>query len=268
MAAARTFKGFYEIFGKGEPLLCLAGFGCSNWIFKDLVDHMPFQFILPDNRGTGRSPKPDSDYPLECLAEDALALMSELGFETYGVMGASMGGLVAQALTLKAPQRVSRLILLCTLGPGDAYLPLPALTEDDLVHLYSLDAKTMVHFTVRSAIHPSLEHRNPLLFKKIIENRLEHLVDLTQVLFQFRAFNIFLETAIPLHEIRCPTLILSGAQDRYVDPENSKILAKTIPHSELHFIDQADHLFFIEKKDEVRLKIESFLTRNRGKQMT
>src|SRR6202162_3193990 len=105
--------------GEGEPLLLIMGFGMSGagWI-PSLPFFGGFQSIYFDNRGTGLSDKPDGIYTVEGMADDASNLLKALGIAKAKVFGVSMGGMIAQELTLRHPDQVSKVVLGCTMAGG------------------------------------------------------------------------------------------------------------------------------------------------------
>lgn len=102
--------------GDGPPLLFLAGLGCDRDFWGP---HVPLlsaraSAITPDNRGSGESPAPPGPYTAREMADDALALLDELGVEGAHVAGHSLGGMVALEMALAAPSRVLSLVLAAT----------------------------------------------------------------------------------------------------------------------------------------------------------
>jgi 3-oxoadipate enol-lactonase len=88
---------YYEVHGKGEPLLLIMGLSLSSksWFrtVPALSEH--FKVIVFDNRGTGRSGKPDSPYSIELMAADAREVLDAAEVESVHVYGISMGGMIA-----------------------------------------------------------------------------------------------------------------------------------------------------------------------------
>ena len=256
-----TYFPTYDTCGKGRPLLVLNGFGCSNWFMKEIAtklsDHA--HWVLSENRGMGSSPKVSEEYTVEDLASDALTLMERLGHETFTLLGYSMGGFIAQALYLMAPERIDGMIMLCATGPGSGFVELPEVTEDMLRASYDIPPEDMIMANLKMTMYPDFEAENPERYRMILERRLKNLADLDQLLLQFRAVQAFIEKPLPLDRIGCPTLILTGDTDRFVSPENSKLLAQAIPSSEYHVIENSDHLFFLEKPEPVSRFIGNFL---------
>lgn len=107
---------YYEIHGEGEPLTLIVGLGTdiSEWerIITPLAQR--YRVIAFDNRGAGRSDQPDEPYSVELMAEDTAGLLKALGIERTDVLGVSLGGRIALALTLAHPALVNRLVLVST----------------------------------------------------------------------------------------------------------------------------------------------------------
>src|SRR5260370_40922105 len=107
------------------------GFGMSGagWI-PSLPFFNGFKSIYFDNRGTGLSDKPEGIYTVEAMADDASNLLNALGIAKAKEFGVSMGGMIAQELTLRHPEQVSRVVLGCTMAGGTtATMPAPEVLE-------------------------------------------------------------------------------------------------------------------------------------------
>ncbi len=106
----------------GKPVLLLLnsiGTDMASWD-RALPALLPqFRLLRLDTRGHGASDAPAGEYSMEMLAADALAVMDAAGVETAAVCGISLGGMIAMAMALRAPQRVSALILACTSAAMD-----------------------------------------------------------------------------------------------------------------------------------------------------
>jgi len=107
---------YYERHGEGVPLVLIAGLGLdlSEWgrIVPWLAER--FEVIAFDNRGAGRTDKPDMPYSMELMAQDTAGLMQALGVERAHIVGVSMGGKIALALALAHPAMVNKLVLVST----------------------------------------------------------------------------------------------------------------------------------------------------------
>jgi 3-oxoadipate enol-lactonase len=103
----------------GRPLLLLHGFTGAKEDFGEFIDPLSdlgWHVVAPDHRGHGKSSKPDAEsaYSIAILAEDALALADELGWDHFALLGHSMGGFIAQEMAFSAPARLDALVLMDT----------------------------------------------------------------------------------------------------------------------------------------------------------
>ena len=107
---------YHEAFGEGPPLLLILGLGADISEYSALIQQLGrhCRVIAFDNRGAGRSDKPDSAYTIELMAGDAAGLMAAVGLSHASVLGISLGGRIAIELALGHPERVGRLILVST----------------------------------------------------------------------------------------------------------------------------------------------------------
>ncbi len=258
----KRFKNHVDIIGRGPSLLCLAGFGSSNWVFESLADRLQdrYRFILPDNRGMGRSPPAAAPYGLEALADDALAVMDDLGQDRFAVAGLSMGGFIAQLLTLRAPERVTALILLCTSSGGAEFKKIfPGLGEKQVRTLYAMPPEQRAEVALSTAIFPLFSSRYPDIHRRVLAQRRRERVDPAQVMLQYRAVTAFMERTLDLERIGCPTLILSGDTDTVVPAANAHLLGEKIPAARVEIFTDTDHLFFLEKPAELAQRVQEFL---------
>ncbi|MBF0614874.1 MAG: alpha/beta hydrolase [Magnetococcales bacterium] len=260
---ADRFNGHWEQIGEGTPIVCISGFASGNWLFHRLVTPLAREhaFILPDNRGMGNSPPAQFPYDLNDLADDLLALMDRLGHARFGLIGLSMGGFIAQLLASRVPERITRMVLMCTSSNGAAFRSLfPILPREQVAMIYQLHREERVRAALSEPFCPVLTTRYPETFDYVMEQRIRNEPDLSQVLLQYDAVaRFFAGPPVDLAAIQTPTLILSGALDVIVPPANAQLLASLLPHAELALVPETDHLFFLEKVNEVAQRIGSFL---------
>jgi 3-oxoadipate enol-lactonase len=106
----------YEVHGAGVPLVVVLGLGQdvseSQVTTKPLAEKL--RVLTFDNRGAGRSDKPDAPYTIETMARDTAAVIEAAGFGKSSVMGISLGGRIALELTLQRPLLVDKLLLVST----------------------------------------------------------------------------------------------------------------------------------------------------------
>src|SRR3989344_9159077 len=125
----------YERAGEGPRLLFISGTGGDLRVQPNVFDSplaRAFDLVAYDQRGLGRTNKPDVPYSMADYADDAAALLDHVGWEEALVLGVSFGGMVAQELVLRHPSRVTRLVLACTSPGGEGGASYPFHEIEDL----------------------------------------------------------------------------------------------------------------------------------------
>jgi 3-oxoadipate enol-lactonase len=104
---------YYELAGKGEPLVIINGLGADISEFASVAELFTdnCHVLTFDNRGAGRTDEPDEPYSIEQMANDTAGLMEAVGFKQANILGISMGGRIALELALSRPNIVKRLVL-------------------------------------------------------------------------------------------------------------------------------------------------------------
>lgn len=252
---------YYEIYGDGQPLVLIEGLGYSKWMWFKQVDELKkyFKVIIFDLRGAGDSDKPDMEYSIKLFADDTAALISELGFKKAHILGVSMGGYIAQELSIEYPQLVDRLILCSTHYGGINIVPMPLSTISLMANgARTPDPAENLRIAMSTAFFSEYIKANKEEFEQIIKIRLEKPQPLYAYKRQFYAGLAF-DEEMRVHLIKAPTLIMAGKDDKVVPYENALLMHSKIEKSEVAFFDNAGHLFFIEKAAEVNKKIIEFL---------
>jgi 3-oxoadipate enol-lactonase len=107
---------YYELHGTGDTVVLIGGLSNDITESERLIAFLAqaSRVLAFDNRGAGRTDKPDIPYSIEMMAEDTAGLMQALDISGATVVGISMGGRIAMELTLEHPELVARLVLVST----------------------------------------------------------------------------------------------------------------------------------------------------------
>jgi 3-oxoadipate enol-lactonase len=257
---------YYEIHGKGEPLVLIYGYiGHSGLWFRQIpILSKKYRVIAFDNRGVGRSDKPDIPYTMAMMAGDIAGLLDIMGIDTAHIFGISMGGMIAQHFALNYPQRVISLILGCTTCGGvHSIQPKP----ESLAALFDFERmkrnpEEFVRQVMPFCFSQEFINKNPDIVEKRVAKQLEYPTPPHGATRQAAAI-MGHDTYELLPEIKLPTLVIAGDNDRLIPVENSRILASRIPKAELVIIKGAGHEFFIEDAEEANKIVLGFLERHK-----
>lgn len=252
---------YYEVHGTGEPLLLVAGLGFGVWSWfrqvPDLSQH--FRVIAFDNRGAGLSEKPDCEYTIEMMAEDAVALLGALNVARAHVLGHSMGGYIAQEIALRHPDVVSKLILVSTsFGGENAVLMSPETAAQMRSELEAEDREAALRRGLSLRFSDRFLAEHPEIVEEFLARRKAHLPPAYAWQRQFAACLRF-ETESRLNALQAPTLIVTGSEDPIVPSENSLRLVQAIPNARLMIFPGARHLVFIEQAEAFNRIVIEFL---------
>ncbi len=210
-------KLYYEIHGAGEPLVLIAGLASDISEYAGISEGLAqkYRVVTFDNRGAGRSDKPDIPYSIEMMADDAIRLMDAVGAGRAHIIGISMGGRIALELALQHPDRVDKLVLVSTA---------PRVVRTWRQHLL---------FNTLPRL-PILKGRYPQPYYAFLRQR--------------RASDAYDCTA-RLPDLRTPTLILHGRQDKVAPYKQAEEMQALIPDARLIGFD-GGHLFLFFKPHE------------------
>jgi len=242
---------YYEPHGRGEPLLLIAGLGatCELWDNQVPLLAREFQVITFDNRGAGRSDKPQEPYSVALFADDTAGLMDTLGLDSAFVYGESMGGLIAQEFGVRHPQRARALVLGCTTFGGPNSVPLSPEAASTLSSLASAATNAGLEPALRVFISPQFLGRDRDEAVRCLRSYLDHRPPADAYGRQLAACLTF-DFYNQLPRIQAPTLVINGEDDALIPSENSRIMAERIPDAELVLFPDAGHLYFDELPEE------------------
>ncbi len=252
---------YYEEHGRGYPVLLIQGLGYPSgmWFMQVPALSRRFRAIVMDNRGVGKSDKPDGEYTIGLMASDVAGLLHSLGIPKTHVVGVSMGGYVAQELALNHPDLVDRLVLMATSCGSPRYLELTKALWDEIAKLAGLPPEEIIRKGMSFAVTEKFYRDSPEMIERSVGIRMENLQPLYAFTRQSAAAMSF-DSRDRAHLIRQPTLILAGAQDRVMPPVLTEELAKKIPHAQFKVFPNAAHLLFLEESEPVNRVLLDFLS--------
>jgi pimeloyl-ACP methyl ester carboxylesterase len=248
-------KLYWEEYGSGPPVLLIMGLSFTHEMWFRVLPFLASEYrvIVFDNRGMGRSDVPRALYSIPRMASDARAILKAAGVGAADVIGASMGGMIAQEFALRFPQCVRRLVLACTTH-GGLFASWPNFTgysrrdnragagawERALIPLLYADT------TPRQRIDEDLNVRSGCQW--CYRGFIGQLAGIL-VWSSYRR----------LPRIDAPTLVIHGEQDRLLPARNGKAVAARIPRAQFHVVPHAGHMLLTDQPEECAEIVLSFL---------
>ena len=268
-AQIRDIEIYYEEHGDAgaEPLLLIMGFmtNCGAWAPQISALDPRYRVVAFDNRGCGRSSQPEGPYTIAMLAADAAALLDHLGIASAHIVGASMGGMIAQEFALQYPQRVRSLSLLCTTPGGPksvGYQEMVAASSlDDVESFEELNTPERMQEAMLTMFSPEFLQKPNEAFQQTMITTMAYPPTMVGARAQ-QAAVLAHDTFDRLPQIKAPTLVTTGADDGLLDARNSNLLAERIPGAELTIFPKLRHGFNIEDPDAVNERLLTFLAKH------
>lgn len=254
---------YYEIHGDGFPLLMIRGLSSDvyRWplrLVKEISKH--FKVVLFDNRGAGRTDKPDIEYSIKMMADDTTSLMNILNIEIAHLLGYSMGGSIAQEIVLNYPEKVKKLILCSTGCGGPKGIPASEEVRTGLAsNREGLSDEELLRNAMSIYFTESFILNNPDEVEEYIRRSL--LAPIPPHSYRRQLMAAFRFSSYErLKNIKTPTLVLSGKEDILVPHENSILLAENIPGAKISLFDNLGHALFTPDPLLIAKIIIDFLT--------
>ena len=233
----------HEVSGNGPPLIFLAGLGLDLTVWNPLATLLRDRFtcVLVDNRGSGKSDAPGGPYTIEEMATDTIGLARTLHMDRFGVVGHSMGGLIALQTAADFPEAVSGLLLLSTArgGRSDAL----GSTPDAIAAMGRTrgPVKEIVRETLTVCVGEYFCSDRADDFEALVAERIERRATGRGIAGQRAACGRF-EFGSRLHEISCPCTVVHGSEDRVASIDKGKELARDIRGARLVVLPGVGHM--------------------------
>jgi pimeloyl-ACP methyl ester carboxylesterase len=214
--------------------------------------------LIFDHRGVGESDDPGGPFSIADLAEDTVGLMDALEIEEANLLGVSMGGMIAQEISLRHRDRVRRLILAGTYARPDAKRRM-LLQQWRELSLTGVSIDVMIRERLLWTLQDETLEQTDLI-EQMIERFLRDGTPLTEDVFA-RQCDACLEhdTADRLRKIPHPTLVVCGRRDRLTPPRLHRELADAIPNAHLVTIGYGGHLVMAESAEQFNHVVLQFL---------
>lgn len=258
IAKLSTVEMYYEIHGKGEPLVLVAGFSADHLGWMMVLDELAQQFkvIVLDNRGAGQSTTPQGPYSVEQMAADTAELLTQLNITQAHLLGNSMGGTIVQQFARQYPERVKSIIIsnsyqkisACYAAVAQGRLAMMQQTiDDDIVMQVTIPWVFSRRFIEDFGLDEIIAIRKSNPYPISIEGYQN----------QLSALNNFDSTAW-LREISLPALVLAGNQDIICLEQDVKSMHHALPNSSYHCF-TAGHAPHMERPEEFSQVVTNFI---------
>ncbi len=238
----------HEIAGSAQapPVLFGGSLGTTLSMWEPQLElERQARMIRFDVRGHGDSPVPAGPYSIADLGSDVLALMDRLGLARASYCGLSIGGMIGQWLAINAPERIERLVLLCTsahLPPSAAFIERAAVVRASGSPEVLADAVIGRWFTEPfAAAHPDIAARYRAM---IAATAPEGYAGCCEAIA-----GLDLRAGLPA--VSAPTLVVAGAQDPSTPADHGRAIAAAIPGAQLEVLDPCAHLSSVERASDV-----------------
>ena len=277
LADVNGIKLCYDIHGIGYPVILLHGFSDrkEHWRAQigALSEHL--KVIRVDNRGAGKSDRPDGEYSMEVYASDVAGLMEYLEIGKAHIIGHSMGGMIAQNFAILYPNKVNKLILLNTFPgvkpPGEPLEDFITMQRKSAItgqEAILKDPNTAFVGGAKSSYsrkfwklmkeNPKKKFHGIWSVEDLIDEKIKYgptAIDLRNQIHAISTHNTYER----LHEVKSEVLIISAEKDKSCPKFMGEKMHELIPNSKFIIIEGAAHQSILEKAPKVNQVIMDFL---------
>ena len=248
-------------------LVLIQGMGFDRFGWEPVLPNLRrhFRLVLVDNRGCGRSDRPAGLFAVADMAGDIVAVLDAAGIRRAHVLGASLGGMVAQELAVAHSERVDGLVLACTTPGWPFAYPMPDASVRLILATAGLTAEVARRRHTENALSARTVQDHPELVDQLIELQGSQPADPRARSAQAAAGALY-AGRLRQARIGARTLVLHGGADTVVDPRNGRLLADRIPDARLVTFPDLGHLLFWEDPDGFTDAVTSFLLAGCGGQ--
>jgi 3-oxoadipate enol-lactonase len=258
MTDGRIEGTLYAYGGDGPPVVLVHGLGMTHrmwdWQWDALVAR--FHVVRYDLLGHGESARPEEPVTLRRFVEQLLALMDGLKLESAALVGFSLGGMIVRAFTIAHPDRVSALAIL-----NSAHDRTPAEREAVLMRVAQA-GREGPRATVEAALHrwftEDYAARHPEVLARVRDWILANDPEVYPAIYRVLAEgDAGLARAIAA--IRCPTLVMTGGEDKGNSPDMAQRMAALIPGARAEILPGLKHMGLAEAPEAFNALLLPFL---------
>src|SRR3989442_4491187 len=256
----------YDVWGRrdGPVALLIQGLGMDSrgWALQRMAFGRRYRCFAPDNRGVGRTGTPPTPYSLEQMARDAVSVLDAEGVSRAHVVGASMGGVIAQIIGVMHPERTRSLVLACTSCRHHPWRRELLQEWADAV-LEGGSTAALGDDGLRWLVGPRLRKRFGMwlniLARIVLHADPEGFAAQVQAILDAPD-----ELRFELHHVRVPALVITGSQDALTPIGDAEELAEMIPLAQLVELRGAAHGLMVEAPNAFNGAVLDFLDRVSG----
>jgi 3-oxoadipate enol-lactonase len=246
----------HEVSGPADaPVLMLGGsLGTTLKMWdRQLALSESLRLVRFDHRGHGASPVPPGPYEIADLGRDVLALMDSLAIARASYGGLSIGGMVGMWLGANAPERVDRLILICT----SAHMPPPSFWQERAAAVLEAGSpEPIADGVVERWLTPDFAAEYPQ-----VRAELRAMLATTDAAGYAACCGAIerMDLRDDLSRIAAPTIVISGSHDPATPPEHQHLIAQAIPGARHETVGPAAHLAAVQQPEAVNRLIGEHL---------
>ncbi|MEW6186063.1 MAG: alpha/beta hydrolase [Thermodesulfobacteriota bacterium] len=231
----------YHMYGSGDPLVMIMGYGSTMNLWESrLIELLSsrFQVILFDHRGIGDTETGQRPFTIEQFADDTAGLLQALGIKKAHLLGWSMGGLIAQETALRHSSVVNKLVLYAAHCNAGMFPPAPQVIQK-LTDTSGTPEEQGMRFI--SLLFPPAwlqtqgQRVKEIFFRPLGKTPPETMAKQSQAIDQWKG------CCDRLGSLTHPTLVMAGAEDQIVPPQNARFLAEKIPNARLILFEKTGH---------------------------
>jgi 3-oxoadipate enol-lactonase len=250
----------YDVHGSGEPVLMINGIGAdrSGWGLQVPAISAEFQTITYDNRDVGETgPGGDGFYPMKQFADDAAGLLDMLGIERAHIVGASMGGCIAQEFAISHPERTQSTTIICSWPQVDPWL---AELWEQWEHIFRALGPVEWSRTTWLWVFTHRAYRDPGFLEGLLTSASAYPTPQTLEMYlrQSHAAKTF-DALDRLSSITAPAHVICGGEDIFTPRRYSEEIAAAIPGSKLSVIPDVGHGMFWEATETFNSLVLTFI---------